>query len=90
MHIYTLTIYITHISIPSHKNKHSAPMPLNGTQLRLNLQPTPLLGKINQWRINGERELRLGVLYRYMCASLYAWIRVCERVHIIIYSKLVR
>lgn len=61
-------------------------MPLNGTQLRLNLQPTPLLGKINQWRINGERELRRGVLYvrAYMLSFVFV------REFATIYSKLVR
>lgn len=61
-------------------------MPLNGTQLRLNLQPTPLLGKINQWRINGERELRLGVynVRAYMLGF------VLVREFATIYSKLVR
>lgn len=60
-------------------------MPLNGTQLRLNLQPTPLLGKINQWRINGERELRRGVYVR-----AYMLIFVFVREFATIYSKLVR
>lgn len=87
MPIYTLTIYI-HKYKAAHKNKHNAPMPLNGTQLRLNLKPTPLLGKINQWRINGERELRRGVCCIGICARAYVLRFVgCERVRYTIYQQ---